>query len=581
MDEGNQYDDTNFKTLNVVLNSISLFSTLLLAIILIVLRFKLNRRAKWLTYRTLFYIILIIVSTYIFLSILFLLQSYILIPCKVSDFLIIWLYNQTTFLATTISFFLLFRRFNPSLYYSLIPIFLALTSGIISIIFDPYNATENECWYTSDSYVPKDYIASIALFIVPQLLCISFNIGTLIYFLFAKSNITNQVPVSFILYPLIPFFSQIGGIICQVCFYAHLSWNESLTWYALVSNGLAGLLMLILFFMGPLLWVNIRRWKKNHKINLLFWSFQKKNFNRKDRDDDESDINSKSDITLNHCYHQPEIVLYQSSPSASMNNKINQPDLSQKNEKKVDLLKLPPTSLRLEEADLVDMFAKTGPQGLTIDITSNSLSSQATTIAVSPTSPKILAPICYEMEDAIPWHVVEANESEDEEDDNESEDIIVYKQEDLILHQVTPPPAALLHSSKRYSNVPPPRTSSSTIRTNHSSTYYNYRKESWLTIHDDDLDDDQHHSPHHDDENQSSHSLSQWLTKRGDSLDMVREQVGRTSKSIRRWCKQQQQLNNGQDLTLSFSLENIEKSNNELSLLSSPSHMVLHVVQEE
>lgn len=111
------YDDTDFKTLNVVLNSISLFSTIVLAIILLLLRFKLNRRAKWLNYRTIFYILLTIVSTYIFLSILFLLQSYILIPCKISDFIIIWLYNQSTFLATTISIFLLFRSFNPSLYY--------------------------------------------------------------------------------------------------------------------------------------------------------------------------------------------------------------------------------------------------------------------------------------------------------------------------------------------------------------------------------------------------------------------------------------------------------------------------------
>ncbi|KAI9308440.1 hypothetical protein BJ944DRAFT_227756 [Cunninghamella echinulata] len=95
------YDDTDFKNINIILNTISLFSTLILAIILVVLRFKLNKRPKWLNY------------------------------------------------PTTVSFFLLFRRFNPSIYYCLIPVVLALVSGGVSIIFDPYNATENECWYTT------------------------------------------------------------------------------------------------------------------------------------------------------------------------------------------------------------------------------------------------------------------------------------------------------------------------------------------------------------------------------------------------------------------------------------------------
>lgn len=39
-----------------------------------------------------------------------------------------------------------------------------------------------------------------------------------------------------------------------------------------------------------------------------------------------------------------------------------------------------------------------------------------------------------------------------------------------------------------------------------------------------------------------SSRMSQWFTKRGDSFESVRECVARRSRSIRRWCSQQQQL---------------------------------------
>ncbi|KAI9308441.1 hypothetical protein BJ944DRAFT_104018 [Cunninghamella echinulata] len=439
----------------------------------------------------------------------------------------------------------------------------------------------------------------------------------------SNSNITNQVPISFILYPLIPFFSQLGSIICQLRFYSNLSWNESLIGFALISNNIAGFFMLLLFFVGPFLWVKIRKWKRqNNHWGLLFWSGKKKR--DYDHDDNHSDINSKSDITLNHSYHQhqhqqqrqPANIIYQSESSTKSSMKKNHSHHQNNNNKnknnnnllsirssmtglntfiendpsppphhaikKDDLLKYPPTSLQLEEADLVDMFTKTptAKSGFTIDITSNSLSSQATTIAVSPTSPtaKFLAPICYEMEDAVPWRVLEADESEDE---SEEDDIIIYQQKDIL----NPPSAVLTTTSitsitnsssflsKRYSTVPPPpRISSSTNR----SSIYNPRKESWLALYDDDLINDNNND---DEENQSHasnslHSVSQWLSKRGDSLDIVREQVGRTSKSIRRWCKQQQQFNHHQEMD---SME----SGLATTAATTSHHTGLHVVQEE
>ncbi|KAI8332272.1 hypothetical protein BC941DRAFT_455731 [Chlamydoabsidia padenii] len=143
-----------------------------------------------------------------------------------------------------------------------------------------------------------------------------------------------------------------------------------------------------------------------------------------------------------------------------------------------------PTSLEVDESDFVDIFVK--PQ---VDTSSNNNNS-STPGVLSPTT------ICYEMEDAVPWRVLEADDTDE--------------------------PTL-------------PRT---------SSVSSHRKEESWLSLYDEDTkeeDDPRINTLHLSSSFSSSSSsptvMSEWLTRRGDSFDGMREQVGRTSRSIRRWCR--------------------------------------------
>ncbi|KAI7850483.1 hypothetical protein BDC45DRAFT_518416 [Circinella umbellata] len=99
-----------------------------------------------------------------------------------------------------------------------------------------------------------------------------------------------------------------------------------------------------------------------------------------------------------------------------------------------------------------------------------------------------------QLDEAVPWRVLEASFDEQEEQPN---------------------------NNNNYNNQ-----QQDPYQNGSSGSYSNTGMDSWLEL----------------SEPVSPSKMSQWLTKRGDSFEIVRERVVRSSKSIRRWCKHQQQF---------------------------------------
>lgn len=271
--------------------------------------------------------------------------------------------------------------------------------------------------------------------------------------------------------------------------------------------------MLLVFFLDSLFWHGMRMLSRsiftkssnqNDDEETTLGNKRHTNLSDQSDDDDDGQRSIKSTSTT-----VAPVMEKNPATNAALPRQYYQPSLSPSPQRDTPIIIFPPppptavpndrhpTSLELEEADFVDMFARPSPS---LHVDTESLTTTATTLRSPP-------PICYAMEDAVPWRVLEAEEAEEDVDSP-------------TVPSSTPPP-------------PLPRSSS------------NYRKESWLSLDDDIKDDDRLHLPLSSSSLSSSISstsgspaaVSEWLTRRGDSLDGMREHMGRTSKSIRRWCR--------------------------------------------
>jgi hypothetical protein len=300
-----------------------------------------------------------------------------------------------------------------------------------------------------------------------------------------------------------------------------------LIWWASISNGLGGVIVFLVFFLDSLFWHGIRSLSRsvfsktsNQNDDEETTLGNKRHTNLSDQSDDDDD--GQRTIKSTSTTVAPSVMEKNPTANTGLPRQYYQPSLSPSPQRDTPIIIFPPpppttasnprhpTSLELEDADFVDMFAQPSPS-LHVDTAS------LTTTAVTLRSPP---PICYAMEEAVPWRVLEAEEVEEDADS-------------LTVPSSSPPPLL-------------PRSSSMTS---------NYRKESWLSLDDDIKDDDRLQQPLSSSSLSSSISstsaspaaVSEWLTRRSDSLDGMREHMGRTSKSIRRWCRTVNKLDDDPD----------------------------------
>ncbi|ORZ08896.1 hypothetical protein BCR42DRAFT_495184 [Absidia repens] len=606
-------DDKSLHVANTVLHVISTISSVILLILLLYIRCINGNRSFWRDYNIVFYLMMFIASTYFMDNLIFLVDDYSPFPCNVKSFFQVWLSDQSTLLSSAFAFLVL-RRLNYTFLYWVIPCSLSLILSFASFGFDT-TGLETQCsWYDNVNHLER-----LILYVISQVLSILLSIGVVLYVLILKAS---SVPINYLIYPLVPLVSQFGSIVYQTNLYMTNTQDYGLAYWAYISNSLGGLVVLMVFLMDPFLWqgTDIAKcssmWTTSSKHNSsdedtfmtdetsndkdMIKRATKTNSMTSSMTTQTSTLTVPAPVTLNgpttttatmkknECkdanvytpnhrpFYQPclsplrrdaPIIVFPPPPKVSPDNNADQ---QQKN----------PTSLELDESDFIGMFAK--PASLHVDTTVLSTSYESTFSALlSPPSPAHLVPVCYEMEDAVPWRVLEADEDEEEENDNSNRWVdeensnnhnsIDYhcKNRDFPSSPTTTcqqqqheQPGNDL-SSKRTTNSnngnkqPPPRHSSLSTSTS------GYRKESWLSLFDDDVNDamdtpmstayhgtssshydEEKADPHHYSMTSSSfssssppHVVSEWLTRRGDSFEGVREQMGRTSKSIRRWCR--------------------------------------------
>ncbi|CAO3600693.1 unnamed protein product [Absidia cylindrospora] len=504
--------------------------------------------------------------------------------------------------------FLALRRLNSTFLYWIIPCSLSLILSFASFGFETTGSEAQCSWYDNVNQLER-----LIFYIIPQALCLLFSIGVVIYVLILKAS---SVPISYLIYPLVPLVSQFGSIVFQINLYLTNTQDNGLAYWSYISNSLGGLVVLMVFLMNPFFWqgTDIAKcssmWttssQHNSSDNDTFLTDEtsndkdmikratKTNSMASSMTTQTSTLTVPAPVTLNvpaattmkekegkdanayTPYHRPfyqprlsplrrdaPIIVFPPPPKVSPDDNVDQQQ--QKN----------PTSLELDESDFIGMFAK--PTSLHVDTAVLSTSYESTSSALlSPPSPAHLLPVCYELEDAVPWRVLEADEEEEEENDNNSRwddegnnnNSIDYHRKNSDSNSSPTSPchqqqqlgndlSSRLTMHSNYGNKhPPPRHSSLSASTS------GYRKESWLSLFDDDANDamdttvsatyhgnsshydeekaDQHHYSVTSSSFSSSsppHAVSEWLTRRGDSFEGVREQVGRTSKSIRRWCR--------------------------------------------
>ncbi|KAI8097558.1 uncharacterized protein BX664DRAFT_326684 [Halteromyces radiatus] len=391
------------------------------------------------------------------------------------------------------------------------------------------------------------------------------------YVLFTKSSSTH---ICYVLYPLVPLIHQLGTISAQVTFYINNRENSILSQWASLSNGICGFLLLLVFLMDPIFWHFIRSfWSKStlenkHDEEEMGITIFDKNDSKQNQEDGytKSSSMTSSLTTQTNTSDGPTKPVAAFTSTATKNltpieienttyRRSYQPSLSPE----MPNIFFPPppspthtrnhpTSLELEERDFIDML-KPAPL-LQLDTATDH-----TTLL----SPVIMMPICYEMEDAVPWRVLEADDEDEEGNDTEHN------------NDMNSPPTTPHHQQINGSRI------SSCPRVSTVSSSPSYRKESWLSLYDDDdngryseeMDRKQQHLSEDDriysTSSSSQYTVSEWLAKRGDSLDGVREQVGRTSKSIRRWCRN---VNRQQEDTFNDKYDDLPRQ-------------MLHVVPEE
>ncbi|KAG2222288.1 hypothetical protein INT45_006967 [Circinella minor] len=464
--------------------------------------------------------------------------------CEIAAFLVIWLSNQYIFLSTAIAFnlqwlFLQSHYYNPVFekWYYIVSVLLSIITAVIPLVGHVlgYDEAQGVCWYTRKNPTTDDQENHTS---TPS----------------SSQKIVCNVVRRILLYPTTPFLTQFGFIISEIYMFSTLKVSYELNIWGVLTKALPGFFNLVGFLMDPAFMGALRLLKSDlirrygdtpsdlHRSN-SHQSFDKRSCKiyadhgaldfvmprnttcaslaplAKDQQQQDSQktsnnrfmrwfVNrvfkpSSSTTNINNSIPIPSSIPNSSSghiPSSSsteMHNNNNNNIITSSSEKtgntpfsSSDEL---PTFLNSPTVYLIGEDTPYQRQDIIKDYPSiNSLHQQQ---EETDNNEYFTIPVFFkdQLDEAVPWRVLEASFDEQEEQPNNNNDN--NQQQD-------PYQQCSLGS--------------------HSNT----GMDSWLEL----------------SEPVSPSKMSQWLTKRGDSFEIVRERVVRSSKSIRRWCKHQQQF---------------------------------------
>jgi len=294
-----KWQDDTLNTINVIGNSLSVASGMVVLIIILGLRIY----DKQLVDRVSLRLSAAISVTDVISSAALLIYTFVTVEggaCVLSPFLIIFLTNLFLFLTTAIAFnlqhlFLHQRYYNPSFekWYYILSIGAAAITAIIPLAAHRLglDLAQGYCWY-SPSWTTTSNIYEYATYIGPQLLC-----GTYCLVVVAAVAIKlkldsmrldrqiahrntgessdvdirrrktqkaiNRVVRRILLYPLVPIITQTGFIVSEI--YLYVNWKPSypINIWGVTLKSLPGFFNLLAFFIDPAIYNALSAIKKN------------------------------------------------------------------------------------------------------------------------------------------------------------------------------------------------------------------------------------------------------------------------------------------------------------------------------
>ncbi|KAG0171733.1 hypothetical protein DFQ30_000489 [Apophysomyces sp. BC1015] len=526
------WQDTSIHYINIAANIVSIVSASVVLLILLAMRIYDPRFVDRVTLRlTAAVSITDLVSSIVLVS--YSLNTDTGIGCQMIAFLIIWLTNQYLFLTTAIAFnlkwlFLQKRYYNPAFekWYYILSILLSLLTGALPLSAQMlgYDTAQGLCWFTP-SYTWKSQIWEYSTYIFPQIICSLYCTVVVGFVVFrlkrdagqfekpAPQETINGVVRRILMYPLTPVLTQTGFIVSEIYMYQTLTVSYELNVWGVLMKALPGFFNLVAFFIDPALTC---AWKKLKKD--LIQRYGDGNVSEKDEPLTPSPSLQSMDarsykiyadhgaLDFVHPQNRNSMIPLASSTDARPNRymrwivtrlwpcparqeeeqqHIQSPSQTGQPQLQDHYLRVPgvvdPPKLTLHDPPTGENKKNGGrPEGLFDPLPV--IIPERDSFPSSP-PPAFTIPICFEeLDEVVPWRVLEADE--DEED---------------ILTQST------LTGRKRGS---------------HASE----RVDSWLELN----------------EPASPSRVSQWFNKRSGSFESVREQLARSSKSLRRWRRQQE-----------------------------------------
>ncbi|KAI9246227.1 hypothetical protein BDA99DRAFT_543324 [Phascolomyces articulosus] len=590
----------SIKNINIIANSVSIASASTVLIILLAMRLYDHRLVDRVSLR----LTAAISFTDLISATSLLIYTYSSdsgSACEIAAFLVIWLSNQYIFLTTAIAFnlqwlFLQSRYYNPVFekWYYIISVLFSIITAIIPLMGHVlgYDTAQGACWFTP-SYTPSTQLWEYGTYIVPQLLCLTYCTTVVLLVIIkllrdanpknidheenippsSSQTVVHHVVRRILLYPTTPLLTQLGFIVSEIYMFQTLTVSYELNIWGVLTKALPGFFNLLGFLMDPAFMGALRLLKRDlirrygDSSSDLHRSSSHRSFDKRSykiyADHGALDFVMPRDTT---CASLAPLAKDQPSQKKSSNNKCmkwivnrfwkqSEYNNSCKNQGMIVIPSMPGSAYTTTATDLHTNSSseKTAAGGGTTTSSSSS-SDNLPTFLNSPTAyligeeaggmtqyqrhdiikdyPPItnVSPPYYghsylsshqdqqqqqennsnggaftipvfmedQLDEAVPWRVLEASL-------DEQQNQLPHEQQEL-------------HHSQQQQQRP----GSYSNTTRHSST----EMDSWLEL----------------SEPVSPSRMSQWLTKRGDSFEMVRERVARSSKSIRRWCRHQQQL---------------------------------------
>ncbi|KAI9496560.1 hypothetical protein BDB00DRAFT_926759 [Zychaea mexicana] len=510
--------------------------------------------------------------------------------CHIAAFLIIWLTNQYMFLTTAIAFnlqwlFLQSRYYNPVFekWYYIVSVALSLLTAVLPLSSNVlgFDVAQGVCWYT-DSYTLPSQIWEYGTYIGPQIVCLTYCTTVVVLVVVkllrdAKSDLvdddevnampsTSQTVVSrvvrrILLYPTTPLLTQLGFIVSEIYMFSTLRVSYELNVWGVLTKALPGFFNLVGFLMDPAFMGALRLLKRDlirrygDTQTDLHRSSSHRSIDKRSykiyADHGALDFVMPRDTT---CASLAPLAKEQ--PQKTSNNRCMRwlvkrfckpaagPDadagasgagcsslptcvtITEIHTEKTPSSENLPTFLNSPTAYLIgedirrDFIGNPTAAAAAATPSSSTALSSTTTVNAAGSPPRrqreqqennsttgcFSVPVFLEdqLDEAVPWRVLEATDEQ------------YYSQHDQQQQQ----------QQQQYQQQQQPRGSCS------NGTYSDREVDSWLEL----------------SEPISPSRMSQWLNKRGDSFELVRERVARSSKSIRRWCRQQQQLHQDDQL---------------------------------